>query len=182
MRSYEDSLQRLGVNHIDILYVHDIDVPLSKEANPKAMYRKWVKSAYKALDELRRNGDIKAIGFGINVTQPIVDSLDLGQWDVFLLAGRYTLLEQAPLTTLFPALKKHGASILVGGPFNSGILAGGNTFNYAKAPRDVVARVRKIRPRYAPRTMSPCPRRHCNSRSPIRSSPALFPVRGRRTS
>ena len=160
MRSYEDSLQRLGLNHIDVLYIHDIDVGLQGDANPKATYRKWVKSAYKALDELRRNGNIKAIGFGVNVTQPIADALDLGQWDAFLLAGRYTLLEQAPLTTLFPALKKHGASIVVGGPFNSGILAGGKTFNYAKAPAEVVT---------------------CNSPSQIRSLPASSPVRGRRT-
>ncbi|MEJ0013605.1 MAG: aldo/keto reductase [Bauldia sp.] len=144
MRSFGDSLQRLGLNHIDILYIHDIDVPLQNDASPRATYRKWVKSAYKALDELRRNGDIKAIGFGVNVTWPIADALDLGQWDAFLLAGRYTLLEQAPLAALFPAVKKHGASIVVGGPFNSGILAGGATFNYAKAPKEIVARVKKI--------------------------------------
>jgi D-threo-aldose 1-dehydrogenase len=144
MRAYEDSLQRLGLNHVDVLYIHDIDVGLAKEKNPKASYRKWVKSAYKALDELRRNGDIKAIGFGTNIAETIANALDLGQWDAFLLAGRYTLLEQAPLATLFPAVKKHGASIVVGGPFNSGILAGGGTFNYAKAPAAVVARVKKI--------------------------------------
>ncbi|MEJ0097404.1 MAG: aldo/keto reductase [Bauldia sp.] len=67
-----------------------------------------------------------------------------GQWDVFLLAGRYTLLEQEPVHALLPAVEKHGASIVVGGPFNSGILAGGNTFNYSKAPAEVVDRVRRI--------------------------------------
>ncbi|HVY21517.1 MAG TPA: aldo/keto reductase [Bauldia sp.] len=144
MRSYEDSLQRLGLNHIDIVYVHDIDVGLGGADYARPAFAKAIKGAYKALDELRRNGDIKAIGLGVNIVRPIVDAMGYGQWDVFLLAGRYTLLEQAPLTTLFPKVEKMGASIVVGGPFNSGILAGGKTFNYAKAPKDVVARVKKI--------------------------------------
>jgi D-threo-aldose 1-dehydrogenase len=144
MRSYGDSLQRLGLNHIDILYVHDIDVGLGGIDYPRAKFAKWIKGAYKALDELRRNGDIKAIGLGVNFVKPIVDAMDYGTWDVFLLAGRYTLLEQAPLTTLFPKVKAMGASIVVGGPFNSGILAGGKTFNYDKAPKDVVERVKKL--------------------------------------
>jgi D-threo-aldose 1-dehydrogenase len=144
MRSYEDSLQRLGLNHIDILYVHDIDVGLGGLDYPRAQFAKWIKGAYKALDELRRNGDIKAIGLGVNHVRPIADAMEYGTWDVFLLAGRYTLLEQAPLTTLFPQVAKMGASIVVGGPFNSGILAGGNTFNYDRAPKDVVARVKKL--------------------------------------
>jgi D-threo-aldose 1-dehydrogenase len=80
----------------------------------------------------------------VNEAQPIADALQHGQWDAFLLAGRYTLLEQDPLHTLFPAVEKHGASIIVGGPFNSGILVGGSTFNYARAPEEVVARVRKM--------------------------------------
>jgi D-threo-aldose 1-dehydrogenase len=144
MRSYEDSLQRLGLNHIDILYVHDIDVGLGGPDYPRPAFAKAIKGAYKALDELRRNGDIKAIGLGVNIVRPILDAMDYGQWDVFLLAGRYTLLEQAPLETLFPKVEKMGASIVVGGPFNSGILAGGKTFNYAKAPKEVVARVKRI--------------------------------------
>jgi D-threo-aldose 1-dehydrogenase len=144
MRSYEDSLQRLGLNHIDILYAHDIDVGLGTIDYPRATFAKWIKGAYKALDELRRNGDIKAIGLGVNFVKPIADAMEYGTWDVFLLAGRYTLLEQAPLTTLFPKVKAMGASIVVGGPFNSGILAGGKTFNYDKAPKDVVERVKKL--------------------------------------
>ena len=89
---------------------------------------------YRALDELRRNGEIKAIGMGVNDAKPIADALDLGQWDCFLLAGRYTLLEQEPLKTLLPAIAKHGASVVVGGPFNSGVLAGRDTWNYTRAP------------------------------------------------
>jgi D-threo-aldose 1-dehydrogenase len=144
MRSYEDSLQRLGLGHIDVLYIHDIDVfSHGKEAQP-AMHRAAMDGAYRALDELRRNGDVRAIGIGVNEAKPIADALDHGQWDVFLLAGRYTLLEQDPLADLFPAVVRHGASIVIGGPFNSGILAGRDTWNYARAPEAVVERVKAI--------------------------------------
>jgi len=144
MRSYEDSLQRLGLNRIDILYIHDIDTYThGPETQPK-MFRAAMDGAYKALDELRRNGDIKAIGLGVNDSKPIEDALDHGQWDVFLLAGRYTLLEQAPIHTLFPKLAKQGGSIVVGGPFNSGILVGRDMWNYSKAPAELLDRVKKI--------------------------------------
>jgi D-threo-aldose 1-dehydrogenase len=144
MRSYEDSLQRLGLNRIDILFIHDVDVHTHGEELQPKMHRAAMEGAYKALDELRRNGDIKAIGLGVNQSKPIADALDHGQWDCFLLAGRYTLLEQDPLDGLFPALERHGATIVIGGPFNSGILVGRDTFNYARAPEAVVARVKAI--------------------------------------
>lgn len=144
MRSYEDSLQRLGLDRIDILYIHDIDVfSHGAEQQPK-MHRAAMEGAYKALDELRRTGEIKAIGLGVNEAKPIADALEHGQWDCFLLAGRYTLLEQEPLQSLFPAVAKHGASIVIGGPFNSGILAGRETWNYSKAPAEVLDRVKAI--------------------------------------
>jgi D-threo-aldose 1-dehydrogenase len=144
MRSYEDSLQRLGLNRVDILYIHDVDVfTHGKDAQP-GMFRQAMEGAYKALDELRRNGEIKAIGLGVNEAKPIADALQRGQWDCFLLAGRYTLLEQEPLHTLFPAVKKHGATIVVGGPFNSGVLAGRDTWNYVKAPEQVMTRVKAL--------------------------------------
>jgi D-threo-aldose 1-dehydrogenase len=103
-----------------------------------------MEGAYKALDELRRNGDIKAIGLGVNQAHPIADALDHGKWDVFLLAGRYTRLEQDPLDTLLPAVEQHGASIVIGGPFNSGILVGRETWNYARAPESVMQRAKAI--------------------------------------
>jgi D-threo-aldose 1-dehydrogenase len=140
MRAYEDSLQRLGLNHVDILYMHDVDV---FTAQPEK-YAGSVASASKALDELRRSGEIKAIGLGVNEPKPIADALEHGQWDCFLLAGRYTLLEQAPLKTLLPAIAKHGASVVVGGPFNSGVLAGRETWNYARAPETVMTRVKAL--------------------------------------
>jgi D-threo-aldose 1-dehydrogenase len=145
MRSYEDSIQRLGLNRIDILYIHDIDTswhPIKEEQ--EKVFRTAMDETYKALDKLRASGEIKAIGIGVNEAHAITDAMKYGQWDAFLLAGRYTLLEQAPLHTLFPEVEKHGASIVIGGPFNSGILAGGKTFNYAKAPQAVVDKVERI--------------------------------------
>jgi D-threo-aldose 1-dehydrogenase len=144
MRSYEDSIQRLGLDHIDILYIHDIDTYTHGSDQQPEMHRAAMEGTYRALEELRRNGDVKAIGIGVNEAKPIADALDHGQWDAFLLAGRYTLLEQEPLDSLFPALEKHGASIVIGGPFNSGILAGRETWNYAKAPQEVMDRVEAI--------------------------------------
>ena len=144
MRSYEDSLQRLGLDHIDIAFIHDVDVQShGKDAQP-AMFEAAMTGAYKALDELRRNGEIKAIGLGVNEAKPIADALDRGDWNVFLLAGRYTLLEQDPLKTLLPAVARHGASIIIGGPFNSGILVGRDTWNYTRAPQAVVDRAKAI--------------------------------------
>ena len=144
MRSYEDSLQRLGLNHVDIAYIHDIDTYThGPELQPK-MHAAAMEGAYRALDELRRNGCVKAIGLGVNEAKPIADALDHGQWDCFLLAGRYTLLEQDPLESLFPALDRHGATVVVGGPFNSGILVGRETWNYARAPEEVMTRVKAI--------------------------------------
>jgi D-threo-aldose 1-dehydrogenase len=145
MRSYDDSMQRLGMSRIDILYIHDIDVfSHGGEETQAKQFRIAMDEAYKALDELRRNGDIKAIGLGVNESGPISDAMEHGQWDCFLLAGRYTLLEQEPLHTLFPSVEKHGASIVIGGPFNSGILVGGDTWNYQRAPENVVERVKNI--------------------------------------
>jgi D-threo-aldose 1-dehydrogenase len=145
MRAFEDSLQRLAVSHIDILYIHDIDVFShgSKEVQEK-VFATAMTETYRALDELRRNGDIKAVGLGVNEAQPIADAMQHGQWDAFLLAGRYTLLEQEPLHTLFPAVEKHGASIVIGGPFNSGILVGRETWNYVRAPEAVMSKVKRI--------------------------------------
>jgi D-threo-aldose 1-dehydrogenase len=145
MRSYEDSLQRLGLNRVDILYIHSLDsYDQGSVENRDKAFRVAMDESYKALDKLRASGEIKAIGLGINEAEPIKDAMQHGQWDVFLLAGRYTLLEQAPLHTVFPEIEKHGASIVIGGPFNSGILVGGETFNYTKAPPEVVTRVKAI--------------------------------------
>lgn len=144
MRSYEDSLQRMGVSRIDILLLHDIgEMQHGADANA-ALFTDAMNGGYKALDELRSAGDIKAIGLGVNENKVCQQALDHGRWDAFLLAGRYTLLEQTPLDDLFPACEKAGTSIILGGPFNSGILVGGDTWNYAKAPDVIVDKVRAI--------------------------------------
>lgn len=143
MRTYEDSLQRLGLDRIDILLAHDIGVFQHGEENARH-FKDLEEGGYRAMDELRRSGQVKAIGLGVNENQVCIDALEIGNWDVFLLAGRYTLLEQTPINTLFPACREAGTSIICGGPFNSGILVGREMWNYAKAPADVVDKVRKL--------------------------------------
>ena len=145
MRSMEDSYQRLGLAKIDILFVHDIGV-YQHGAEANAAHMKALReSGYKALDELRRTGVVSAIGLGVNEKAVLIDVLKWGDWDAFLLAGRYTLLEQGPLDDLLPMCSAHGTSIVVGGPLNSGILAGRDTWNYAAAPPEIVARVKALR-------------------------------------
>ncbi|HEX5320191.1 MAG TPA: aldo/keto reductase [Stellaceae bacterium] len=144
MRSFEDSFQRLGLAKIDILYVHDIGVyqhgPQGHPPHMKALRD----SGYRALESLRRSGAILAFGIGVNEREVLLEAMEWGQWDAFLLAGRYTLLEQAPLDDLLPKCVAAGTSIVVGGPLNSGILAGRDTWNYAPAPPEVIARVKAI--------------------------------------
>jgi D-threo-aldose 1-dehydrogenase len=101
-------------------------------------------SGYKALEELRRTKTVSAIGIGVNEKEVLIEALGFADWDVFLLAGRYTLLEQAPLDDLIPMCQARGTTLVVGGPLNSGILAGRDTWNYAAAPPEIVARVRRI--------------------------------------
>src|ERR1700721_3919163 len=144
MRSVEDSLQRLGLARIDILYVHDIGVyQHGSEAHP-ALMKTLRDSGYRALEELRGAGAVSAIGIGVNEREVLLEAMEWGQWDAFLLAGRYTLLEQAPLDDLLPKCIAAGTSIVVGGPLNSGILAGRDTWNYEPAPPEVMTRVKAI--------------------------------------
>jgi D-threo-aldose 1-dehydrogenase len=100
------------------------------------------------MDELRRNGDVKAIGLGVNEWEACEAAMDHGQWDVFLLAGRYTLLEQAPLDSFLPRCQREGVSVVVGAPLNSGILASGAvkgaTYNYGPPSPEIFARVKGI--------------------------------------
>jgi D-threo-aldose 1-dehydrogenase len=144
MRSVDDSYQRLGLARIDILYVHDIGVYQHGEERNAHYFGQLKDSGYKALDELRRTGVVSAIGLGVNEVAILMDVLKIGDWDAFLLAGRYTLLEQAPLDDLLPECQKRHTSLVVGGPLNSGILAGRDTWNYEKAPPEIVARVQKL--------------------------------------
>mgnify|MGYP000988587053 CR=1 FL=1 len=144
MRSFEDSLQRLGLEKVDILYVHDIGPATHGVEGNKPLWKQLETGGYRALRELRDGGIVKAIGLGVNEWQVLMDAFALGDWDVFLLAGRYTLLEQTSLDPFLSTCIRRKASVVVGGPFNSGILVGGSTFNYARAPEEIVAKVRAI--------------------------------------
>ncbi len=143
MRSVEDSLQRLGLARIDILYVHDIGEYQHGDTNAAHM-KTLRESGRKALDRLKSSGAVRAIGLGVNETKVLMDVMGWADWDVFLLAGRYTLLEQGPLDDLLPLCQQRGTSIVVGGPLNSGILAGRDTWNYAPAPEDIRQRARRL--------------------------------------
>jgi len=147
MRSFEDSIQRLGLNKIDILLMHDLGVGDHGENHAKHM-KAAMEGGYKALTELRAAGKIGALGMGVNEWQVCMEAMDYGDFDVFLLAGRYTLLEQEALTKFLPECQKRGTTIIIGGPFNSGILATGAKpgvhYDYKPAPQEILDKVAKI--------------------------------------
>jgi D-threo-aldose 1-dehydrogenase len=145
MRSFEDSLQRLGLARIDILFVHDIGAWIHGREAHLQLVRTLREGGYRALEALRAAGVVTAIGIGVNEREVLLEALDWGDWDAFLLAGRYTLLEQAPLDDLLPKCLEAAISIVVGAPLNTGILAGRDIWNYAPAPGEIVARIAGIR-------------------------------------
>jgi D-threo-aldose 1-dehydrogenase len=139
MRSVEASLGRLGLDRIDVLLVHDIDAAThgSTEASERHL-RVLVEGGWRALDQLRASGAVDAIGAGLNEWELCQRLLSMVDPDLFLLAGRYTLLEQTALDSFLPACATRGVGVVIGGPFNSGILATGPSpgarYNYATAP------------------------------------------------
>jgi D-threo-aldose 1-dehydrogenase len=147
LRSLEDSLQRLGLARIDIVYIHDIDRYTQKDEQPQR-FREAMEGAYKALERLRAEKLVKAIGLGVNNWEVCRDALRHGDFDGFLLAGRYTLLDQSALAELLPLCVERGAGIVIGGPYNSGILATGAVpgarYNYAPASPEMQAKVGRI--------------------------------------
>ena len=147
MRSFEDSCQRLGTGSIDILYIHDVNRKWQGEAVDQR-FREVMEGGYRALDELRRDGVIKAIGVGVNDCEILARFARAGDFDCFMLAGRYTLLEQSPLELLFPICAERSISIVAAGPFNSGILASGAVpgakYFYADAPAEIMDKTRAI--------------------------------------
>ncbi len=149
MRSLDASLERLGLDHVDIVLVHDVDVFThgSEEARDGHL-RTIMASGYKALVKLRDEKVIKAFGAGINEWQVAQMMAEQGDFDLFLLAGRYTLLEQDALDSFLPLCVARGIGIILGGPYNSGILATGAVkgahYNYSRAPAAVLERVRHI--------------------------------------
>ena len=149
MRSLEDSLQRLGTWRIDILLVHDLDVWThgSEEAR-RARVEEFMAGGYRAMVQLREAGTVRAIGAGVNETAACQDLAERGDFDCFLLAGRYTLLEQAPLDQFLPLCERRRIALIIGGAYNTGILATGAVpgayFQYAPAPPEIMERVRRI--------------------------------------
>ena len=183
MRSFEDSLQRLGVNRIDVLLIHDLDTwHFKTEARVAPYMNQLYTSGWRALEELRDQGVIKGIGAGFNTMGTIPRYLDLFDIDFFLIAMRYTLLEQDVLDLEFPRCAERGVGIVIGGPYNSGITATGSgpkaMYNYEPAGPQIQARVKRSR-RSARATASRSPPPRCNSRSAIPSSPRSFPARSR---
>jgi len=139
MRSIEDSYQRLGMAQIDIAYIHDLAADHHGDAWEE-YFAVAMAGAAKALIELREQGVIKGWGFGVNLTKPCERALERSDPDVFLLAGRYSLLNQPALERLFPMCAERGVKVVVGGPYNSGLLAGGRNFEYQEAPPELVKR------------------------------------------
>lgn len=143
MRSVEDSRQRLGLAEIDILFVHDIGVMTHGEKN-SFYWRQLQDGGYRALLELKATGEVKAIGLGVNEWQVLMDALALGDWDVFLLAGRYTMLEQTSLSPLLETCIERNTSVIAAAPFNGGALMGTGKWNYGNAPKAIVRRVAEL--------------------------------------
>lgn len=149
MRSVDFSLERLGVDRIDILFAHDLDVFNHKTQSAlDVKLSEFMAGGYKALLALRDQGVIKAFGAGVNEWEPCQWLTEHGDFDLFLLAGRYTLLEQEALASFLPLAETRGIGIVIGGPYNSGVLATGPKpgafFNYDPAPQVILDRVARI--------------------------------------
>jgi D-threo-aldose 1-dehydrogenase len=148
MRSFEQSLLRLGLDRIDILLLHDVDVWTHGPDMADQRFREAMEGGYKALQELRSQGVIRAIGLGLNEADTTVRFVKAGDFDCVLLAGRYSLLHQDALDEFLPLAEQKGIGVILGGVFNSGILATGAKpgahFNYRPAPPDVMEKVARI--------------------------------------
>jgi D-threo-aldose 1-dehydrogenase len=138
MRSVEESLARFGLDRVDVLHIHD----------PDEHYDEAVGGAYRALDRLRAEGSIKAVGAGMNQAEMLARFARAADFDCFLLAGRYTLLDRTGALELMPLCVEKNIAIIAGGVFNSGILADprpGATFDYQAAPTELVHKAQRLR-------------------------------------
>ncbi|MEW2167348.1 aldo/keto reductase [Streptomyces sp. NPDC007084] len=137
-RGLDASLERLGLDRVDVVYVHD----------PDDHAEQAFRESYPALEELRSQGAVGAIGAGMNQTAMLTRFVRDTDVDVVLCAGRYTLLDQSALTDLLPAARERGTSVVIGGAFNSGLLAAphpGSTYNYAPAPPELLDRALRLK-------------------------------------
>ena len=142
-RTLENSLERLGIDRLDVVHIHDAD--------EEEDFRAVMEGSYPVLDRLRREGVIGAVGAGMNQSEMLARFAREADFDCFLLAGRYSILEQSAVEALFPICLEKGISIIAGGTYNSGILATGSKggadgarYNYAEAPPEIVAKVRSL--------------------------------------
>jgi len=144
MRSLDDSLQRLGLCRVDIAFIHDVN-PRWQGEDYERRFAEAMNGAYPALERLRGDGTLRAIGVGVKGADVCLRFAREGRFDYFMLAGGYTLLEHAALDDLLPHCERSGIGVVVASPFNSGILATGAvpgaTFFYTEAPPAVVERV-----------------------------------------
>ncbi|WP_024508903.1 aldo/keto reductase [Bradyrhizobium sp. ARR65] len=148
MRSVEQSLLRLGTDRLDLLLIHDVDIWTHGADAIEERFREAMAGAYVALDRLRGEGVVAGIGVGVNEAEMCVRFAKAGSFDVMLLAGRYSLLEQPALTHFLPLAQQQGIGVLLGGVFNSGILAtgavSGAKYNYRDAPPEILTKVAEI--------------------------------------
>ncbi|WP_112310706.1 aldo/keto reductase [Pseudogemmobacter bohemicus] len=149
MRSYDDSQQRLGMDRIDLLYVHDIGRVTHADLHDHHWGQLTKGGGFRALQELKAAGNIKGFGLGVNQWEVIRDALEETDLDCCMLAGRYSLLDRDAGETFLPLAQKRGVSLVLAGVYNSGILAapkgGRKKFNYADADPAIVARVEALR-------------------------------------
>ena len=148
MRSVEQSLLRMGLGRIDVLLIHDCDVWTHGAADAPRRFKEAMDGAYRALDKLRSERTVAAIGFGINEADTCVKFARAGDFDLAMMAGRYSLLIQNGLAEFLPLAIEKKIGVLLAGVFNSGILATGAVpgarFEYAQAPPEIMERVRRI--------------------------------------
>jgi D-threo-aldose 1-dehydrogenase len=148
LRSHEQSLHRLGLPKIDVLLIHDADAWTHGPVEGPKRYREAMDGAYRALEKLRSEGVIKGIGIGVNDPVYAARYLKDGDFDCMLIAGRYSLLEQPALAEVLPLAEKKNVGVMLGGVFNSGILATGPVdgarYNYTPAPPEIIDKVRRI--------------------------------------
>lgn len=150
MRSYDQSLMRLGLNTIDMLLIHDLDVAeIGSKDLVNHHFKNLEESGWRALESLRKYGEIKAIGAGVNILGTIPEFLRRFDLDFFLVAMPYTLLDQGVLDEEFPLCEQRGVGIVVGSPYASGILATGTQvavpyYNYQPATPEIIEKTRRI--------------------------------------
>ncbi len=149
MESFEQSLERLGRSHVDILLAHDLGTVTHGDLHP-TYFRQFMEGGYLAMRELRDAGRVSAIGLGVNEWEVCEEAMREAEFDVFLLAGRYTLLDQTSLASFFPRCEERHIPVIIGAPFNSGALITGTRrdgpvyFNYEAAPNWVIERLRQL--------------------------------------